>query len=102
MKMTVDTFFPLCYFTGLTTPNVTFYNTSRKSWKDAANFCLDNGGLMESNSTFLENQFKFRQNNVWLGKFELLTNWTYVRGLFIIKEYVEYFTLTESTFTQNK
>ncbi|CAC5424335.1 unnamed protein product [Mytilus coruscus] len=80
---------------GLTTQNVTFYNISSKSWKDAANFCLDEGGVMESNVTLLMKQFQFRKEDVWLGKFELLTNWTYVRGCFLIRGDFQHF-VTES------
>lgn len=68
--------------------NVTFYNIT-KSWKDAVNFCLRNGGVLESNVTLLNEEITDLQEedtmnivDVWFGKYELLTNWTYIRGLY--------------------
>lgn len=65
--------------------NVTFYD-EEKSWIDAANFCSNNGGVLESNVTLLLQHLSDitesgEHEDIWLGKIELLTEWTYVRGL---------------------
>lgn len=64
--------------------NVIFQNT-KKTWKDAANVCASTGGVLESNVTFLRDlhEFKIADDDVWIGKFRTLINWTYIRGLFI-------------------
>ncbi|OPL33430.1 hypothetical protein AM593_04161, partial [Mytilus galloprovincialis] len=64
----------------LTMQNVTFHN-AEQTWKNAANFCSSKGGVLESNVTLLREQdeLKDANNDVWLGKFRTLTNWTYIR-----------------------
>lgn len=65
--------------------NVTFYN-EEKSWRDAASFCSQNGGVLESNVTLLLQHLDVitqsgEHEDIWLGKSKILTKWTYVRGL---------------------
>lgn len=66
--------------------NVTFHNL-KQTWKNAANFCSSNGGVLESNATLLgeHDEFKNFRKSVWLGKFRTLTNWTFIRGSFIFQ-----------------
>lgn len=72
------------FSTESTMQNVTFYNTPQ-TWKYAANFCSHNGGVLESNLTLLMelDEFISANEDVWIGKFKTLTNWTYIQGLFI-------------------
>ncbi|XP_052097062.1 uncharacterized protein LOC127732056 isoform X3 [Mytilus californianus] len=86
----------------LNTQNVTFYNIN-KSWKDAVNFCSRNGGVLESNITLLKEEItdltKDGKNNiddVWFGKYRLLTNWTYIRGCFLLNGVFEHFVIEHS------
>ncbi|VDI03172.1 Hypothetical predicted protein [Mytilus galloprovincialis] len=60
--------------------NVTFYNTPQ-TWKSAANFCSHKGGVLESNVTLIMklDEFKSANEDVWIGKFKTLTNWTYIQ-----------------------
>lgn len=82
----------------LTTQNVTFSNT-KKSWKDAVNHCALKGGVLESNVTLLRELDEFKNANVgkdedvWIGKFRTLTNWTYIRGCYLINGNFQHFEL---------
>ncbi|XP_052097067.1 uncharacterized protein LOC127732056 isoform X8 [Mytilus californianus] len=79
----VSVFLTLWKCEELTMQNVTFQNT-KQTWKSAANFCSGKGGVLESNVTFLREQNEFKKRDVWLGKFRTLTNWTYIRGCYLI------------------
>ncbi|CAC5415271.1 unnamed protein product [Mytilus coruscus] len=74
--------------------NVTFYNT-KQTWKYAANFCSHKGGVLESNVTLLRelDEFKNANKDVWIGKFKTLTNWTYIRGCYLINGKFQHFKL---------
>ncbi|XP_052097273.1 uncharacterized protein LOC127732232 [Mytilus californianus] len=88
LQLLIYVFLILWKFEGLIMQNVTFYN-EKKSWKEAANFCSKKGGALESNVTLLSEHLRgITQNgeheDIWLGKSELLTKWTYVLGCFYI------------------
>lgn len=81
------------YCTEFTMQNVTFSN-GKKSWKDAVNHCSVRGGVLESNITLLREQDEFKNviendQQMWIGKFKTLTNWTFIRGLFVYLVYLK-------------
>ncbi|XP_071143397.1 uncharacterized protein [Mytilus edulis] len=80
-----------------TMQNVTFYNTPQ-TWKYAANFCSHNGGVLESNVTLLMelDEFKSANEDVWIGKFETLTKWTYIQGCYLLNGKFQHFKLERS------
>ncbi|XP_063406112.1 uncharacterized protein LOC134690067 [Mytilus trossulus] len=78
----------------MTMQNVTFYNTPQ-TWKHAANFCSKKGGVLESNVTSLMEleEFKSADKDVWIGKFRISTNWTYIQGCYLINGKFQHFKL---------
>ncbi|XP_076083337.1 uncharacterized protein LOC143054267 [Mytilus galloprovincialis] len=83
-----------------TMQNVTFSN-GKKSWKDAVHHCSVRGGVLESNITLLREQDEFKNviendQQMWIGKFKTLTNWTYIRGCYVINGNFQHFDLEPS------
>ncbi|XP_076084798.1 uncharacterized protein LOC143055523 [Mytilus galloprovincialis] len=100
LQLLIHVFLILLKFKGLITQNLTFYN-DEKSWIDAANFCSIHGGVLESNVTLLLQHFSGitqsgEHEDIWLGKIELLTKWTYVRGCFYIYGDFKHFVIETS------
>lgn len=64
--------------------NVTFHK-EKETWRDAANICSNDDGVLESNLTLLLEQFTHlgERKDIWLGKSKLVTDWTYIRGMCI-------------------
>ncbi|XP_052097068.1 uncharacterized protein LOC127732057 [Mytilus californianus] len=91
-QILVSVIFTLWKCEELTMLNVTFHNI-KESWKDAAKFCLHKGGVLESNVTLLREQDEFKNATayMWLGKYRTFTNWTYVRGCFLINGNFQHF-----------
>ncbi|CAG2225096.1 unnamed protein product [Mytilus edulis] len=94
IKVIVSVFLALWQSEEMTTQNVTFYNIN-KSWKDAVYHCALQGGVLESNVTLLREQTEIQNSDegVWIGKFTTLTNWTYIRGCYLINENFQHFQL---------
>ncbi|XP_076083338.1 uncharacterized protein LOC143054268 [Mytilus galloprovincialis] len=94
LQFLVTVFLILLKFEESTMQNLTFYNTP-KTWKYAANFCSHKGGVLESNVTLLKelDEFKSANEDVWIGKFKTLTNWTYIQGCYSINGEFQHFKL---------
>lgn len=48
-------------------------------------FCSNHDGVLESNTTIVKDKFQgipSNMKNIWLGKYEAYSKWTYVRGLY--------------------
>ncbi|XP_052097055.1 uncharacterized protein LOC127732053 [Mytilus californianus] len=78
--------------------NSTFFE-QKLSWKNAAEFCSQHDGVLESNATLVMQKFENISNsifNLWLGKYVSYSNWSYIRGCFLFYGKLLHFSLEYS------
>ncbi|CAC5424330.1 unnamed protein product [Mytilus coruscus] len=81
---------------GLTALNLTFFH-EEMSWKKAADFCSKHNGVLESNALLVMKKIEtIDVKDVWFGKYEVYSQWAYIRGCFLINGNLTNFTIKHS------